>query len=112
MLTCKDPAIVARSARTSGGVVTRLSGLQLNREVGINHVEHSPSKVTTTGPYSASCSVSTGSNNSSPTANRTKEIHTASTWRGEGENFVQGQADKDVFYVCSKHKPGREAHNL
>ncbi|MCJ1435696.1 hypothetical protein MMC27_005071 [Xylographa pallens] len=98
-----DPAIVARSARTSSGVVTRLSGLQLNREVGLTHVEHSPSKVTTIGPYSASCSVSTGSNNSSPTANRTKEIHTASNWRGEGEHFVQGQADKDVFYVCKNN---------
>ncbi|MCJ1386787.1 hypothetical protein MMC17_009914 [Xylographa soralifera] len=94
-----DPAIIARSARTSGGVVARLSGLPLNREIGFNHVEHSPSKVTTTAAYSASCSVSTGSNNSSPTASRPEDIRSAPTWRGEGENFVQGQADKDVFYV-------------
>ncbi|MCJ1288114.1 hypothetical protein MMC26_007469 [Xylographa opegraphella] len=95
-----DPAIVARSGRTSDDVVARLSGLQLSREVGLTLVEQlSPSKVTTTGTYSASCSVSTGSNDSSLTENRTKDKPKPPTWRGDRENFVQGQADKDIFYV-------------
>ena len=104
VLTCKDPAIVARSARTSDGVVARLVGLQLNREAGLTHVEHSPSKFTTAGPHSAPCSVSTGSNDSSPTANRIKAPCTGRTWRDDAENFVQGPADKDVFYIGSKYE--------
>ncbi|MCJ1396270.1 hypothetical protein MMC18_009159 [Xylographa bjoerkii] len=91
-----DPAIVARSARS---VVARHSGLQLNHEVGLTPVRHSPLKVTAAGPYPAFCSVSTGSNNSSPTTNRNKDIRSAPSWRGDEENFVQGQTDKDVFYI-------------
>ncbi|MCJ1403889.1 hypothetical protein MMC11_007112 [Xylographa trunciseda] len=94
-----DPAIVAHSARTPGSVLARLNGLQLDQEAEPIAVKHSPSKAATTGPYSESCSVSTGSNKSSPNGNRTQDIRSAPTWRGNGENFVQGQTDKDVFYV-------------
>lgn len=98
-----DPAIVAQSIRGSGYAVPRFNGVQLDREMGNTPVHISPSKTIATGKLSSPGSRSARSTNSSPSANRIKEIHEAATWRGDHEGFVKGQSDKsDVFFVASK----------
>ena len=103
LLILADPAIVAHSIRTSSGIVTRLSGVQLSNEPGASPAEISPIKRAVAGKYTATRSTSNGSTNSSPTANRTKEIRGAATWRVENGGFVKGETDKaDVFFNSSK----------